>query len=59
MTDHELEGWRLVNNAETIDEIEKASKSICYLDLDIDVFHDMQNALSYQAREYFRYLRGR
>ena len=50
----EKELWAFVNRADTHEKIQIADDFLSKLDyLDIDVYHDMMNALAYKSRELY------
>ena len=49
--------WDIVNNAETIEEIAIAFKTLATLtnnDIDNETYDDLMNALAYKSREAYR-----
>lgn len=53
----ETELWSFVNRANSIDKIQIASDFISKLDyLNIDVYHDMMNALAFKSRELYHHV---
>ena len=52
MTLQEL--WNIVNNAQTLDEIENAKQQVIDANIDVDDTDELLNTLAYLSREAYR-----
>lgn len=50
----EQELWDIVNGADTREKIADAEKLITGLNIDIDLYDELMNALAYLSRELYR-----